>query len=229
MKFFIENQKVEKELEWVLAQVRLYMNGATSAQMEERGIKYRINYGVSIPHLKQLAKRIPVSYELAERLWFMEIRETMILAAIIVPEDTMSLERCLEWSEKVINVDILERSAMFLWSRIALSEVCAFRWLNESSGIKKALAFYTIGRMVQLKGPTDTYSISGIIKMLSVTEGDIYVLKAASFLMRTLLRAGESIEDSLKLFISGLVESTDKNRRLLGEELQTEVDFMNEK
>ncbi len=229
MKFFIENQKVEKELEWVLTQVRLHMNGATSAQMEERGIKYRINYGVSIPHLKQLAKRIPVSYELAERLWFMEIRETMILAAIIVPEDTMSLERCLEWSEKVINVDILERSAMFLWGRIALSEVCAFRWLNENSGIKKALAFYTIGRMVQLKGPTDAYSISDIIKMLSVTEGDIYVLKAASFLMRTLLRAGEQIEDSLKLFISGLAESTDKNRRLFGEELQTEVDFMNEK
>ena len=78
MKLFIENQKVEKEMDWVLNQVRLHMNGATSAQMKEGGIKYRLNYGVGIPHLKQLASRIPVSYDLAERLWFLEVRETMI-------------------------------------------------------------------------------------------------------------------------------------------------------
>jgi len=201
MKFFIENQKVEKEVEWVKKQVRLHMNGATTEQMEERGIHYRLNYGVGIPHLKQLAKRIPVSYELAERLWFMEVRETMILAALIVPHTEMTLERCIEWSSKITNIDLVERSAMFLWSKLDIAPLAVENWLQQESDMHKALAFYTLGHLVHTKPNLVTYSIQDVINVLPVEKEDIMVLKAGAFLIRRLVRDGNSGEGLCNLFM----------------------------
>ena len=228
MKFFIENQKVEKEIEWVLNQVRLHMNGATASQMEERGIKYRINYGVGVPHLKLLADRIPVSYELAERLWFMEVRETMILAALIVPDEEMTLERCIEWSSKVNNVDIIERSAMFLWGRLATAVKCSSIWLSKETIWERALAFYTMGRMVQLKNPGADYLIGDVVGMLSIERDDLVCLKAASYLIRMLIRAGKIDNENLPQLIDRLHKTPNKNKQMLGQELHTELNFMNE-
>ena len=228
MKFFIENQKVEKEIEWVLNQVRLHMNGATSSQMEERGVNYRQNYGVAIPHLKQLAERIPVSYDLAERLWFMEIRETMLLAALMVPQEEMSLQRCKEWSDKVDNIDLIERSAMFLWGRLSIAAECASVWLKEQSGNKKALAFYTIGRKLQMKEPVAGFDIANVIGFVS-SDDDLPVLKAVSFLLRMLIRNGQNENSLLMPFINNLLAAAETAKQLLGEELKTELDFMKEK
>ena len=67
------------------------MNGETSQQMTARGIKYRKNYGISIPHIKEIAKAYSFTPQECERLWMMEIRETMLLAAILMPEDELTL------------------------------------------------------------------------------------------------------------------------------------------
>ena len=114
MKFFVENQEIEKELSEILSLLHLRMNGATVGQMEKAGIVYRKNYGVSMEHLKEIAARLARRYDLAERLWFLEIRETMLLAAMIVPPNKISLVKAMEWCQKIDNNDLVERSTMYL-------------------------------------------------------------------------------------------------------------------
>lgn len=224
MKFYIENQRVEKELDWVLAQLKLYMNGATTAQMEDRGIRYRQNYGVGMPHLKQLLKKIPYSYELAERLWFLEIRETMLLATLLVENDDMSLERCVEWAEKVNNKDLVERSAMFLWQRLNNIDDLIKDWLNGTDQELKACAFYTLGHRLKLDHAI-SYSIKDFVEHIS--EDGALVLQAASFALRMQMRKNP---DQIPL-LSNFIQRQQKSNRLIdqamAQEILTEIDYLN--
>ncbi len=225
MKFFIENQKVERELQWVLAQVRLHMNGAVTGQMEEGGIIYRENYGVATPHLKQLARRTPVSFELAERLWFIEIRETMLLAALIAPEDQLTPDICNEWVSLVTNKDIAERSAMFLWSRIPHIEKKLPEWIDSQSSFIRATALNTIGRLVQKDESANLPPLDAITE--SIKDINLHVLQAASFAFRMLLRAKRIELGKAQRLIKDFQASSNKQQRVVIEEILTEIDFLN--
>lgn len=223
MKFFIENQKVEREIDWVLKQVRLHMNGATTSQMEGRGIVYRQNFGVAIPHLQELAKRTPAYYELAERLWFLEIRETMLLASLIVPTDDMSTQRCLEWSKLISNKDIAERSSMFLWSRINNLKDCTEQWLKTESPYLKATALQSIAHCIKKNGQIN-YQIDDLLD--NWWQDNLEVLKAQSFAIRMLLRKEKKGSPKLYSFIKTLNTSHNMHIKAIGQELTTELDFI---
>lgn len=225
MKFFIENQKIERELEWVISLVKLHMNGATTAQMENGGIHYRLNYGVGIPHLKQLSKRIPNSYELAERMWFQEIRETMILATIVVPADEMTAERCHEWAEKITNKDIVERSSMFLWWRLPVINDLLPLWFKSPNQFLKATGMFTFGRMIQNNQRIMTYDSSSLINLLN-DKDELLVLKALSFAIRMNIRHQYADETSVRKFIEKLNASNDVNQHMIAEELISELEML---
>ena len=63
------------------------MNGVASADMRKAGIGYKLNFGVGLPALKEIAKETEKSPELAAALWKEDIRECRILAALIYPQD----------------------------------------------------------------------------------------------------------------------------------------------
>ncbi|WP_430814200.1 DNA alkylation repair protein [Carboxylicivirga sp. RSCT41] len=228
MRFFIENQKVEKELEWVLNQLKLHMNGATTSQMEESGIHYRINYGVGIPHLKQLAKRTPASYELAERMWYSEVREMMLLAALIVPAEKMTEDICREWSKQISNKDLVERTAMFLWARIDIGKELLIEWVNCDNNYLKATALYTIGRQLQVDAKIDTPHSSILMESFDHAQ-DLFIVKALSFALRMKLRYCVQETAEIVEFASLLSKENDRNKQVLGQELLTEIDFINGK
>ncbi len=226
MKFFIENQRVEKEVEWVKNQVRLHMNGATTSQMEQGGIHYRLNYGVAVPHLKQLAKRIPVSYELAERLWFLEIRETMLLAALIVPAEEMTLQRCEEWASKIDNKDLVERTSMFLWARVGVLDELLPKWLVSQDANLAATALYTIGRYAQQSGAS-RYKAQDIIDVISKRREQLLYM-AGSFALRMLMRVCSDEVEVVRRLIQDLKELGEANDMAIAGELQAEIDFLEE-
>ncbi|MCG8581979.1 MAG: DNA alkylation repair protein [Bacteroidales bacterium] len=228
MRFFIENQKVKKEIEWVLNQLKLHMNGATTAQMEESGIHYRINYGVGVPHLKQLARRTPVSYELAERLWYSEVREMMLLAALIVPAEKMTDDVCREWAKQINNKDLVERTSMFLWSRIGHINHILKEWIEGEDSYLKATALYSIGRQLQTEPNRETLCSPHLMEAVDNMD-DLFIVKALSFALRMKLRYCSGERDEIEAFAKSLSNDNDRNKQILAQELLNEIDFINGK
>ncbi|WP_430811469.1 MULTISPECIES: DNA alkylation repair protein [unclassified Carboxylicivirga] len=226
MKFFAENQKVEKELEWVMKKVRLHMNGATTGQMEQGGVHYRINYGVGIPHLKELAGQLPVSYELAERLWFLEIRETMLLAALRVPAEDMTAARCKEWAVKIVNTDLIERTALFLWARLPIVDKLLPEWLKGNNHYLKATAYYTIGRLMQ-RGSSTHYNSAELIASLD-KENALVVYKGLSFALRMNMRQQKGDVAVIKNFAEELRKDNDHHKQLIAQELISELAMLDD-
>ena len=85
MKYTLVNPKLEAQITEIRRKIRLSMNGIVSGQMTEKGIHYKKNYGVSIPRIKEIASTYPPSHDLAQRLWNLQIRETMIMATLLEP------------------------------------------------------------------------------------------------------------------------------------------------
>ena len=60
---------LQNELKEIRTQLRLAMNGVISTSMREKGIVYKLNFGVPLPEIKQIATTHKPNSELAAALW----------------------------------------------------------------------------------------------------------------------------------------------------------------
>ena len=74
-------------------QLRLAMNGVISTSMREKGIVYKLNFGVPYPEIKEIARKHKPNGELAAALWKEDIREFKILATFLQPAEKLPLKR----------------------------------------------------------------------------------------------------------------------------------------
>ena len=60
---------LQNELKEIRTRLRLAMNGVISTSMREKGIVYKLNFGVPLPEIKQIATMHKPDSELAAALW----------------------------------------------------------------------------------------------------------------------------------------------------------------
>ncbi len=103
----------------IKTQLRLSMNGVVSQSMREKGLDYKLNFGVELPRIKGIA----AAYEkksLAQALWKENIRECKILAGLLQPVETFLPEIADIWVEDIRNIEIAELTCMNLFQHLAL-------------------------------------------------------------------------------------------------------------
>lgn len=75
-------EDIQQQVKEIKTQLRLSMNGAVSASMRQKGLLYKLNFGVELPRLNQIAQGYAPNHALAAALWKEDIRECKILAAL---------------------------------------------------------------------------------------------------------------------------------------------------
>ena len=78
---------LQETLKNIKTQFRLGMNGAVSKSMRDKGLDYKLNFGVEIPRLKEIAAQYPKDHQLAQALWKENIRECKRHYCIRISED----------------------------------------------------------------------------------------------------------------------------------------------
>ena len=125
MKYYISNQELDKQISEIRRKIRLSMNGIVSEQMTQNGIVYKKNYGVDIPRIKEISKNYTPNHDLAQRLWSLQIRETMILASLLEPIDKFTPEMAQEWVKSFNQIEIVEQACMNLFCKLSyINELC---------------------------------------------------------------------------------------------------------
>ena len=79
----IDNTQLAEQLRMIKRSLRGVMNGPVSASMREKGLNYKIIFGVELPRLQAMANEFPHTYELAAALWKENIRECRLLAGML--------------------------------------------------------------------------------------------------------------------------------------------------
>ena len=100
---------LQNELKEIRTQLRLAMNGVISTSMREKGIVYKLNFGVPLPEIKQIATTHKPNSELAAALWKEDIREFKILASFLQPVDEFSSQEAKQWVKEIPYLEIAEQ------------------------------------------------------------------------------------------------------------------------
>ena len=133
------NEEIENQLAQIKKLIRLSMNGVVSEAMQQLG--YKVNYGVSLPKIKEIAGRFPKNHALAQRLWTLESREAMIMATLLQPEKSFSEKITLEWIAQCNNIELVEQCCRNLFVRLPYANELAAKVLEQEDGYKKATGY----------------------------------------------------------------------------------------
>ncbi len=104
-----------KQITEIRKKLRLAMNGITSSTMREKGINYKLNFGVPVMTLRKIANDYAPNAALAEELWKENTRELKILATLIQPPN--SFTKTLSWVNDIENLELAEQASMNLFSK----------------------------------------------------------------------------------------------------------------
>ena len=141
------NQRVKE----IKQSVRLMMDGATAQSMREKGLCYHLNWGATLPRLRQYAEELkdPASqrYELAIALWKEDVRECKILATMLMPPDEILPEVVDIWMEQTPTVEMAEQAAFNLYQHLPYAADKAYQWLSSPSDLPQICGYHVLSRL----------------------------------------------------------------------------------
>ncbi len=179
----METQETIKEIK---KQFRLFMNGVVSQSMREKGLDYKLNFGIELPRIKEIASKFEKNHDVAQALWKENIRECKIMAGLLQPVDTFYPEIADIWVEDMHYPEIAELTVMNLFQHLPYASEKTFEWMA-SEEIYFQLCGYMLMARLLMKGCelNERAENEFLDQALTALQGDDgIVVKAASTALR---------------------------------------------
>lgn len=141
------NEKTHQKLMEIKRSFRLLMNGPVSQSMREKGMDYKLNWGVSLPHLQEVAREYGKDQDLAIALWKEDIRECKILATLIMPANEMSRELVDVWMEQLHGQEMAEMLSFHLLQHLDFAPALAYEWMASDKDLYQLTAYHLLSRL----------------------------------------------------------------------------------
>lgn len=224
MKYFIQNPDLDNQIKDIRKKIKLSMNGVVSDAMKDYGFNYKQNFGVQTPRLKQLAQNYTPNHDLAQRLWALKIRETMILASLLQPSETFTEKDADEWVETIDNIELAEQACMNLFSKLSFAKAWSLKLISSDDKWKQTSGFILITRMAKLFDNQDIEFVSSQgIKLLDTDNYNLY--KSISVCLARLCRSGKENATAIQTKISSTKSLEKASYKFAINEIENEISF----
>ena len=144
----VSKMDIQEQIKDIKGQLRLAMNGAVAQSMREKGLAYKLNFGVELPRLKAIASGYAKNHELAQALWKEDIRESKILAGMLQPVDTFYPEIADIWVESMRYPEIAELTCMNLFQYLPYAPSKSFEWIADGREYFQYCGFLLAARLL---------------------------------------------------------------------------------
>lgn len=138
---------LQEQLKDIKTQFRLAMNGTVSKSMRDKGLNYKLNFGIELPRLKEIASRYPKNHQLAQALWKEDVRESKILASMLQPVESFIPELADVWMEEMRYPEIAELTCMNLFQYLPYASQKAFEWIADDRPYFQACGYLVLTRL----------------------------------------------------------------------------------
>jgi len=129
-------------------ELRANMNGVASAAMRQTE-DYRVNWGIELPRIANIANEFGKSRELGQALWNENVRECKILACMLTPEDDFLEEVCDIWVSSIKTEEIATMFCLYLVKRLPYASSKAFEWMASESHILQCCGYLTLCHLMR--------------------------------------------------------------------------------
>lgn len=137
----------------IKARFRLFMNGPVSQSMREKGLDYKLNFGIEYPRIREIAADFPKDHKLAQALWKENIRECKILAALLQPLDSFCPELADIWIEDMHYPELAQYTVMNLFQHLPYAPQAVFRWMADEREYFQLCGFLLMARLLMQGHP----------------------------------------------------------------------------
>ena len=169
---------------------RQMMDGSIAQSMRDKGLDYHLNWGATLPRLREKADEIGYNYDLAIALWKENVRECKILATMIMPADKILPEVVDIWMEQTDSVEIAEQAAFNLYQYLPYAAEKAYQWLASPDVLPQICGYHILSRLFMNKQEPNERGINEFIDqaLVALQNNNVLLRKAA---MQAVIRFSE--------------------------------------
>lgn len=174
---------VDDDVKKIKRSFRLFMNGVASSSMRDKGLEYKINWGIPVTRLRAMAAQYAPSVALAERLWESDVRECKILATMLMPAERFSEPMALSWLSACSNQEMVEMLVFNLVQNMPGVETFVVSLLHSDEPNAPLAALHLVSRLVARQNVafmTDEVVSSFAQLVIKALNGTDAVLKHAA-------------------------------------------------
>ncbi len=223
MDFIIDNQESEQKFQHIISIVPSRKNGDVAGLMKQKGIIYKMNWGVSLIELREIARGFQPDHLLALKLWNKQWRETMILATMLDEPQQVSEEQMDFWTKSFENSEIAEQTSANLYVKTRFAFVKALEWCRGKKHLVRYTGIHLMGRLALVEKNAIDEMFEPFFEELPALakDGKLYTP-----LYRSLLALGtrsKCMNEQVVEFAVTLQQQNSENAVKLGEELFEEL------
>ena len=145
----MENEAIIKQVREIKQSFRLLMNGVASHSMREKGLNYKLNWGISLVDLKEMAGQHVKNLDLAIALWKEDVRECKMLAILLMPHEAMPPEQAELWVEQLPSLELAEQASFHLFRHLKEASVLAYKWIALDDELPQICGYHVLGGLFQ--------------------------------------------------------------------------------
>lgn len=221
------DNNIHETIKDIKSKFRLFMNGMVSQSMREKGMGYKLNFGIEYPRIKEIAAGYESDHELAQTLWKENIRECKILAGLLQPADTFYPEIADIWIEGMDYPELAEYTVMNLFQRLSYASEVVFRWMADEREMFQLCGFLLMARLL-MKGEklNERAEAEFLDQAYTAVEGDCGpVQKAASVALRKYAHQSRENKRTVSKQLGIWAKSEKPAVRALAEEIKADLEF----
>ena len=187
---------------------RLVMNGPASQSMREKGLNYKINWGVPFTTLRDMAAEYGKDYDLAIALFKENIRECKILATMIMPVDKFEADLADLWMEQTDNQELAEMLAFNLLQYTSYAPAIAYKWIATDNNIYQICGYSILSRLFMNGQELNDRGMDEYLDQAAAAlRGDNIGLKHAALNSKMrFMELGETFEKAARVTLKDIIE-----------------------
>jgi 3-methyladenine DNA glycosylase AlkD len=208
-------------------QCRLRMNGVTSTSMREKGLNYKLNFGLTIPQIKDLSTKYQAGKGLAETLWKEDTRELKILATLVYPVSNYTTDTANKWVNEIPNQEIREQLCLNLLQKLTFAKELAKEWTSSDDENIRTTGYWLLTRILISKGITNRAVASDIFEYIytDIVSDNFFLNNAANLALKHIGR--QSKDEAVKILsrLSTYKGNSDPVKQEIYDSLDFEFEF----
>ena len=180
---------------------RQMMDGSIAQSMRDKGLNYHLNWGATLPRLREMADELKADttlaadakqdndssspfisrYDLALALWKENVRECKILATMLMPPDEILPEVVDIWMEQTETQEIAEQAAMNLYRHLPFAAEKAYQWMASDRELYQLCGFHVLTRLFMNGQEPNERGINEFIdQALAAIQGPSLIVRKAA-------------------------------------------------
>jgi 3-methyladenine DNA glycosylase AlkD len=182
-------------------------------------------FGVGLPALRSLAKRIGHDHGLAQALWKNPVREARILASLIDERERVTGNQMDRWAKSFDNWEICDQVCQNLFAQTPMALPKTVEWMRRPEEFVKRAGFVLVAVRAVHDDRTDDQMFADLLPTLLAAADDdrAYVRKGASWALRQIGKRSDRLRTRVLDTVSPSVDSDSRGVRWVARDVSREL------